>query len=431
MSLKDVRDTAQLRVVLHLRSGAVGGPGSGSLLPVNGGSQLCYHVMGLVHTIWPAPIPGSVKDYIATPKMNGYQVAACYVAPQRHSSFAILEQHDQRPTCGVHVSAHVHGEGSRYQSSAARVEPIAGQKHVSPVARISSLGALCESAQSLHTTVLPLGTTEQLYPLEVHIRTDEMHRLAEYGIAVDHWAAASMAGAGSAAGGAAGSRAAAWRDGAPALAVSSNGNGSSAAAGEPRYGRNGAAAGPGGSNGREAGGRRPPLWQRLFPGIPPVLTRIGAQPANAAVLSNGSGNGANRVYDVRQNGNGSGAAADGAASSSGAPSNGSVMHPPQSGGNGASPSSLNGSAASLNGTSASATAVLNGTRPGSTSAFQVSALIASGCRAEPPTLEMSIAAHQGYSSLLNLRAQHARVNRKGGSWIIVTNCLCHPSAGQV
>ena len=57
-----------------------------------------------------APIPGAVKDYIATPKTNGYQ--------------------------------------------------------------------------SLHTTVLPLGA-QKLFPLEVQIRTSEMHRLAEYGIAGD------------------------------------------------------------------------------------------------------------------------------------------------------------------------------------------------------------------------------------------------------
>ena len=64
-------------------------------------------LQGLVHTMW-APIPGAVKDYIATPKTNGYQ--------------------------------------------------------------------------SLHTTVLPLGA-QKLFPLEVQIRTSEMHRLAEYGIA--------------------------------------------------------------------------------------------------------------------------------------------------------------------------------------------------------------------------------------------------------
>ena len=37
--------------------------------------------------------------------------------------------------------------------------------------------------QSLHTTVLPIGATMDLFPVEVQIRTSQMHREAEFGIA--------------------------------------------------------------------------------------------------------------------------------------------------------------------------------------------------------------------------------------------------------
>ena len=101
--LGHLRDVAQLEVVVDAQDPSLG-PSS------------CYQALGVVHSLW-APLPGRMKDFVATPKANGYQ--------------------------------------------------------------------------SLHTTVLPLGAGEP-FPLEVHIRTAEMHRLAQLGYVAEMAAAQQM-----------------------------------------------------------------------------------------------------------------------------------------------------------------------------------------------------------------------------------------------
>ena len=87
-------------------------------------SRVCYHVLGLVHERWP-PVPGRMNDYIATPKLNGYRALHTVVLP------------------------------------------------------IGDFNALRDDATNSE------NEKKDVFPIELQIRTGEMHRMAESGIAAD------------------------------------------------------------------------------------------------------------------------------------------------------------------------------------------------------------------------------------------------------
>ncbi|KAJ8636365.1 hypothetical protein MRB53_010632 [Persea americana] len=82
-TINEVNQIAQLRIIIKPKPYIGVGP-------LCNAQQICYHVLGVVHAIW-APIPRAMKDFIATPKPNGYQSLHTTVIPFLYESMFRLE----------------------------------------------------------------------------------------------------------------------------------------------------------------------------------------------------------------------------------------------------------------------------------------------------------------------------------------------------
>ncbi|EMS65045.1 GTP pyrophosphokinase [Triticum urartu] len=106
-AIKSKSSLNELRIIIKPKS--CNGVG-----PLCTAQQICYHVLGLVHGIW-TPIPQAVKDYIATPKPNGYQSLHTTVIPFLNESMFHLEvqirTEDMDLIAERGIAAHYSGRG--------------------------------------------------------------------------------------------------------------------------------------------------------------------------------------------------------------------------------------------------------------------------------------------------------------------------------
>lgn len=165
-STRDLGEVAHLQVVLEpsksIYMQSVPGREMASVASKAGEKQLCYHVMGLIHSFW-APVPGSIKDYIATPKPNNYQSLHTTVLPTGLAALSRGETLDG-------------------------MEPKKATLHADSVHEQPAGTGNGDRGSTSYNKSTKSGPA--LFPVEVQIRTSEMEKLARFGIAVESWSCA-------------------------------------------------------------------------------------------------------------------------------------------------------------------------------------------------------------------------------------------------
>lgn len=135
----------------------------------------CYGALGIIHQTW-SPVPGRIKDFIATPRHNGYQALHTSVISEHGFPFEV-----QIRTEEMHVRAE-EGIAAHWKYKEGRVGDDRDERH------FQWMRQLLEVQQEVHDPLVFLQNLKiDLYPEEVYIFTPkgEVRSLSRGATAVD------------------------------------------------------------------------------------------------------------------------------------------------------------------------------------------------------------------------------------------------------